>query len=135
MVELDNELTDAYGLGSNGYLSKAKELDNEVMSYVPSTADLGTVRPQTVTSYTAPKSNFEADDWAMRGIQPQPIEQQKPVTTEKPYDEGGTKPISYYDLGEDEKQKIQAEENVLAWQQNQPQIPTDEMYYLIDSND
>jgi len=109
-------------------LNKAKEPDNEVMSYEPKTSSQNTVLPQTTTDYSAPKSHYEADDWVMHGKQPQQVPKQKPITTVQPQNPSGTKPISYYDLGEDEKQKLQADENVLAWQQSQPQIPTDEMY-------
>ena len=53
----------------------------------------------------APKNNFEADDWVMRGKQPPKV---KPVVPET--------------------KKTIAERNVALWLQNHPQKPTDEMY-------
>ena len=93
LKNLDYELTDAYGLGPNGYLNKAKELDNEVHGYEPKTVNTSTVRPQSTSNYAAPKNNFDADDWVMRGVQPPKV---KPVTTVKPYDVNGNKPLTYY---------------------------------------
>jgi len=84
LIDLNHELTAAYGLGENGYWNKNRKLDDEVHSVgqQPMTPSQKVVQPtnKPSTSYTPPKNVWEVDDWAMHGKQP--TEQQKP--TNKP---------------------------------------------------
>jgi hypothetical protein len=103
-------------------LNKAKEPDNEVMSYEPKTSSQNTVLPQTTTDYSAPKSHYEADDWVMHGKQPQQVPKQKPITTVQPYDPTTSENLSYYSNDRDDLSKAPQRTKDLQIAQKQDEI-------------